>query len=155
MLLGMEITEKNIIREALNGNLSVLDSPLVGYITNNSNIKRTSLHILALRFKHNRVILQIILNHPDIDKVKDCWEKTPLHYISDFGLDSVLNHPSIDKIRDYRNHTPLHKCVLHDLVTKEWLKKKYPWFKLGDRKITCTVLDEILSYSNAEKFICF
>ena len=67
----------------------------------------------------------------------------------------ILEHPLIDKVLDDTGWAPLHYLAFENRISKTWLEKKYPWFNLGDREITLVIIDEILSYSNAEKFICF
>ena len=43
--------------------------------------------------------------------------------------------------------------AIYARVPREFFKDRYPWFKLGKRKITKKILEEILNTSPAEKFI--
>ena len=65
----------------------------------------------------------------------------------------VLEHPSVDKVVDGNGATPLHLLAWQGKVPREWIKEKYPWFELGDRKITKEIITEILNTSYAERFI--
>lgn len=62
----------------------------------------------------------------------------------------VLKHTSVDKVKDSYGWTPLHFLAEKGNVPRKWLKKKYPWFQLGDKEITFELIEEILNTSNAE-----
>jgi len=65
----------------------------------------------------------------------------------------ILAHPDIDKVKDGKERTPLYILAARERVPKEWLIEKYPWFNLDSRFISKNVISEILNYQNAEKFI--
>ena len=122
-----------------------------------------------------------ILNHPSVDKIKDNWEKTPLHYLADLGKvevlqhssvnivkDSygwtplhhlanqgkveVLQHSSVDTVKDNRGSTPLHYLAWRGRVTKEHIKKLYPWY-ICKGEITKDTITEILNTPYSVRFI--
>jgi len=87
----------------------------------------TPLHLLAWR----RV--KDVLDHPSVDKVKNQHDQTPLHLLARCGVKEILNHPSVDKVKDKNGYTPLHDLAHWNYLTKEDLRKKYPWY---NKKIT-------------------
>ena len=94
-----------------------------------------------------------ILEHPSVDKVVNKFGATPLHYLAWKGKIEVLEHPSVDKVVNQYGETPLHSLAWQGKVPRKWIKEKYPWFKLGRRKITDEIITEILNTSYAERFI--
>ncbi len=94
-----------------------------------------------------------VLNSSLADKVSDAFGRYPLHYLAFQGKMEVLNHPSVDKIRDFCEQTPLHELATFKLVSRKWLEKKYPWVNLKNKKIDANLIEEIISATNAEKFI--
>ena len=141
----MKITDKNILVEAEKGNLDVLEHTSVDKVVDESG--RTPLHSLAWAG-----CVQV-LNHPSVDKVVDLDGRTPLHYLAWEGKVEVLEHPSVDKAVDNYGWTPLHRLASAGEVPRKWIVEKYPWFKIGRRKITEKLVTEILNTSYAERFI--
>jgi len=156
------ITKDNIYDEACQGNIEVLDSPLVDLPFDTDG--RTPLHELAFECRVE------ILKHPSVGVVKDNRGRTPLHFIakelyrrakqeknwtlgSEKELTKVLEHPDIDRNPDIERLTPLHELAAGCLLTKEWLEKKYPWFKLGFRPITFDLITDLVNSPKALKFI--
>ena len=148
-MMGKEIWE-----EAKNGNPWIIKNLLCDKIRDGNGW--TPLHYLASRG------VEEILEHPSVGLVKENHEQlTPLHFLvqsySNLTINSlkkIIEHPLIDKVTDKRNLTPLHGITFYDdFITSDWLKKKYPWFELGNRKIDFELIDEILNTQNACKFI--
>jgi len=140
----MRITKENIWDEAEKSNLEVLKSDLVDTVKNVDGW--TPLHELAW----NRVIE--VLEHPSVDKVKDHDGWTPLHLLAWKGAKGVLDHPSVDKVKDRNGNTPLHGLARFNRLTKEDLRKKYPWYKKEIRSVYEAV-EEIMNTPDSIKFI--
>jgi len=148
------MTERYIWQEAKNGNPKIIKHPLCDILRDGNGW--TPLHYLAYRG------VEEILEHPSVGLVKECHAQlTPLHLLAQSysnltinSLKKIIEHPLIDKVTDKCNLTPLHSLTFYDnFITSEWLKKKYPWFELGNRKIDFELIDEILNTQNACKFI--
>ena len=163
----VEKKKKNIWEEAENGNCDILKSQYVDTVKSRYD-QDTPLHILAKRGKLE------ILEHPSVDKVVNSNNKTPLHYLARISVVDVYvnGEPTqSERLSDtvlYRYHQfnsgtsntyvsmwKPYVCDQGSLLSKELLKKKYPWFDLGDREISERIVDEIINASNAEKFIGF
>jgi len=74
-----------------------------------------------------------VLKSDLVDKVKDRHGWTPLHLLARCGVKEILNHPSVNKVKDNFGYTPLHDLAHWNYLTKEDLRKKYPWY---NKKIT-------------------
>jgi len=100
-----------------------------------------------------------VLKSPLSETAIDSWGRNVLHYLSWSEKTKsnflVLEHPLIDKVVDNTGWTPLHYLAFENRISKTWLEKKYPWFDFNDWTIDPSLINEILKYSNAEKFICF
>ena len=114
----------------------------------------TALHTLA------QCGYKFVLNHPSVSTVRNYHEETPLHHLADYpfpqhiGIGDILDHKDIDKVFDKFGRTPLHNLIRDKKVHKQYIEKKYPWFKFDKRrKLDEVLLNEILKTSNAEKFI--
>ena len=141
----MEITDDNIFDQAREGNLDILKHPSVDKVVNKYG--NAPLHILAIVGRIE------VLEHTSVDKVVDKYGETPLHFLAGQGKVEVLEHPSVDKVVNKYGWTPLHYLAWEGEVPREWIKEKYPWFELGDRRITKKLITEILNTSYAERFI--
>jgi len=118
----MRITEDNIFEETRKNNLEVLRSDLVDKVKDEDG--NTPLHFLADNGIKN------VLLHPSVDKVKDNDGDTPLHHLAYDGVKEVLDHPSVDKVKDNYGWTPLQLLArFGDLITKEDLRERFPWYK--------------------------
>jgi len=93
-----------------------------------------------------------VLKSDFVDKVKDVYRMTPLHYLAWKGVKDVLNHPSIDKIKDDYGCTTLHVLAIWDHLTKEDLRKKYPWYKKEIKNLEVAV-EEIINTPVSIRFI--
>jgi len=150
------ITKENIFNEIEKKNyLEVLKSDLVDKVKDNDG--RTPLHDLA---KYVREVLEHpsvdkvkdvdgwtplhllanrrvkgVLKHPSVDKVKNYYGWTPLHLLAYRKVKEVLNHPSVDIVKDHSGETPLHFLARYGYLTKEDLRKKYPWYKKEIKEI--------------------
>jgi len=138
----MIITKKNIWEETRKGNLEVLKSDLVDKVKDNW----TPLHILAYKE------VKDILNHPSVDKVKDNDGWTPLHWLARYGVRETLDHPSVDQVKGNDGRTPLHFLAYRKHITKEDLRKKYPWYNKEIKNIRKAV-DEIINTPTSVRFI--
>jgi len=118
----MRITKENIWIEIKNNNyLEVLRSDLVDKVKGPCNW--TPLHWLA------KYGVKKVLNHPSVDIVKTSSGETPLHRLAWYGVPDVLDHSSVDQVKDRKGWTPLHALAYRKHITKEDLRKKYPWYK--------------------------
>jgi len=140
----MKITKENIIDEAEKSNLEVLKSDLVDTVKNKDSW--TPLHILAWEG------VKDVLHHPSVDKVKDNNGWTPLHVLARYGVKDVLHHPSVDNVKDNSGRTPLHILARFGRLTKEDLRKKYPWYKKEIKDLKDAV-NEIINTPDSIKFI--
>ncbi len=138
------ITKENIFEEAKRCNLEVLKSDLVDKVKNQHGW--TPLHELALKG------VKEVLNHPSVDQVKNSYGSTPLHWLARYGAKEVLSHPSVDQVKDIYGYTPLHILTHKDCLTKEDLRKKYPWYKKEIRSVYEAV-EEILNTPASIRFI--
>ncbi len=137
------ITKENIWDEIEKKNyLEVLKSDLVDTVKDHNGW--TPLHLLA------RYGAKEVLNHPSVDKVKD--GNTPLHELAYIGVKEILNHPSVDKVKDRYGYTPLHDLAHWNYLTKEDLRKKYPWYKKEIKDLEDAV-EEILNTPKSIQFI--
>jgi len=143
----MRITKENIWDEIKEKNnyLEVLKSDLVDTI---KEFDRTPLHCLADEG------VKEILKHPSVDKVKDYSGWTPLHILAQKGFKEVLSHPSVDKVKSSNKSdwTPLHLLAWSGNLTKEDLRKKYPWYKKEIKNIMKAV-NEIVNTPDSIRFI--
>ena len=53
-----------------------------------------------------------ILEHSLVDKIKDCYGETPLHWLASGGRVEILKHPSVGKVSGAYNRTPLHELAI-------------------------------------------
>jgi len=93
-----------------------------------------------------------VLKSDLVDQVKDIDGFTPLHILAWNGVKEVLNHPSVDKVKDDNGWTPLHRLARHDRLTKEDLRKKYPWYKKEIKNMEEAVT-EIINTPRSIQFI--
>ncbi len=138
------ITKENIIYEAKKSNLEVLKSDLVDKVKDYDG--ETPLHRLA------RYGAKEVLSHPSVDLVKTNIGSTPLHFLAHKGVKEVLSHPSVDKVQNKYGWTPLHILAYKNCLTKEDLRKKYPWYKKEITNIEEAV-DEIVNTPDSIRFI--
>ncbi len=138
------ITKENIFDEARKSNLEVLKSDLVDKVKDVNG--GTPLHSLAWKG------VKDVLSHPSVDTIKDNNGKTPLHILAWKGVKEVLNHLSVDKVKDAYDETPLHKLARYGCLTREDLRKKYPWYKKEIKEIKEAV-DEIVNTPKSIQFI--
>ena len=67
-----------------------------------------------------------ILSDPNVSKVKDHQNRTPLHILAKKGVKECLSHPDVSKVKDVFGWTPLHwlahwkvmECFDHPDVNK-------------------------------------
>ncbi len=93
-----------------------------------------------------------ILKSDLVDTVKNHDGWTPLHDLAYEGVKEVLNHPSVDKVKDHDGDTPLHDLAHWGYLSKEDLRKKYPWYKKEIKEIKEAV-DEIVNTPTSIRFI--
>ncbi len=60
-----------------------------------------------------------VLRSDLVDKVKDKYDCTPLHYLAWEGVKKVLNHPSVDKVKDNLGETPLYVLAYGKHIKKK------------------------------------
>jgi len=138
------ITRENIWKEVEKRNLEVLRSDLVDQVKN--DFGWTPLHRLA------RYRVKEALSHPSVDKVKDRHGWTPLHILADRGIKETIHHSSVDKVKNNAGKTPLHHLAWYGNLTKEDLRKKYPWYKKEIKNIE-EAIREILNTPTSVRFI--
>jgi len=138
------ITKENIFEEAKKSNLEVFKSDLVDKVKDANGL--TPLHWLAWNG------VKEILDHSSVDKVKDGAGWTPLHDLASRGVKEILSHLSVDKVKDIRGDTPLYRLAMNGYLTKEDLRKKYPWYKKEIKNIL-TAIKEIEDTSRSIQFI--
>ena len=146
---GVKITEENIREEV--GYISGVEYP---------HCKHKALQILASSY---------------VDKINPLYQDfSPLHFLGSRGYVQILSHPSVDKVLDSNGQTPLQLLVIWATEEKsswsyaeeleefrkkalpkikDFLRKKYPWFPLGNRDLNSELITEILGCSFAERFI--
>jgi len=129
---------------AISGVKEILSHPSVDKVKDNFGY--TPLHRLA------RYGVKEVLNHPSVDQVKDKKGWTPLHILADRGIKEVLSHPSVDKVKTILGSTPLYCLAYWSHLTKENLRKKYPWYKKEIKDIREAV-EEIVNTPTSVKFI--
>jgi len=93
-----------------------------------------------------------ILKSDLVDKVKDHNGWTPLHDLAWCGVKDVLDHSSVDKVKNKYGDTPLHLLAWRDLLTKENLRERFPWYKKEIKDILKAV-KEIVDTPDSIKFI--
>ncbi len=93
-----------------------------------------------------------VLKNDLVNKVKDNYGNTPLHFLAMEGVKDVLSHPSVDKVKDRRGQTPLHILAYKNCLTKKDLREKYPWYKKEIKNIEVAV-DEIVNTPKSIQFI--
>ncbi len=93
-----------------------------------------------------------VLKSDLVDKVKDKYDWTPLHHLAYDGVKDVLDHPSVDKVKNKYGETPLHYITHWNYLTKEDLRKKYPWYKKEIKNMRKAV-DEIVNTPKSIQFI--
>jgi len=108
----------------------------------------TKENILNEAWKSNLEVLKSDL----VDKVKDGNGWTPLHMLAYKGIKDVLSHPSVDKVKTKLGETPLHELAYSGHLTKEDLRKKYPWYKKEIKDIFKAV-EDIENTPDSVKFI--
>jgi len=77
---------------------------------------------------------------------------TPLHTLARHGVKEVLTHLLVDKARGKNSWTPLHELAYGKHITKEDLKKRFPWYKKEIKDIEI-VVDEIVNTPDSVRFI--
>jgi len=148
----MKVTKENIWLKSYKGDIEILKSPLVDTYMDESYNNSTPLHELALLGKIE------VLEHPSVATVKNISGWTPLHALAyrcrkKEDIIKILNYRDLDKIKDNYGTTPLHILAERGVISREWLKEKYPWFQLGDEYIERETINYILNAQNSEKFI--
>ncbi len=93
-----------------------------------------------------------ILKSDLVDKVKDKYDCTPLHRLAWDGVKKVFDHPSVDKVKNKYGDTPLYVLAHKNCLTKEDLRKKYPWYKKEIRSVYKAV-EEIVNTPTSIRFI--
>ncbi len=93
-----------------------------------------------------------ILKSDFVDQVKNDNGWTPLHRLARYGVKKILSHPSVDKVKDKDGWTPLHYLALYSYLTKEDLKKRFPWYKKEIKDIKEAV-DEMVNTPTSIRFI--
>ncbi len=93
-----------------------------------------------------------IIHHPSVDKVKDNNGATPLHCLAQYGVKDILHHPSVDKVKNTYGWTPLHGLAYWGQLTKEDLKERFPWYKKEIKDLEDAV-EEIVDTPDSIKFI--
>jgi len=54
-----------------------------------------------------------ILSDPQVSKLRDRYNNTPLHYLAAGGKVEILEHPDVAKVKNNGSRTPLHRlCVV-------------------------------------------
>jgi len=110
--------------------------------------------------------IESILKSPYVDTLfyKNNKE-TPLHRLALKGCLEILSHNSVDKVKNAQDRTPLHVLadttfwnrrgkLSPDFIPMSWMKEKYPHFNFGKKRtVTLKLVEEVLSQTNAEKFI--
>ena len=94
-----------------------------------------------------------VLKSPLVDKVKDNYGNTPLHWLTENGVKEVLEHPSVDQVKDKWGNTPLHLLARWGHLNKEDLKKYYPWFKIPNGEVTEKTVTQLLNTPKSVRFI--
>ena len=138
----MTITEYNIYDESIKGNIKVIKSPLVDSVFGNHG--ETPLHVLA------KMGISEILEHPSSVTVNDFYGATPLHYLAspEAGATDDL---TLDRYGE--PYFKLYPDTVKEDKIKEFIKLKYPWFDLSEKKINYYLIEEIFNTQNAVKFI--
>jgi len=93
-----------------------------------------------------------VLKSDLVDTVKWPCNWTPLHILAWNGVKEVFDHPSVDKVKTKYDQTPLHVLARHSHLTKEDLRKKYPWYKKEIRSVY-KAIDEIVNTPTSVRFI--
>ncbi len=93
-----------------------------------------------------------VLKSDLVDKVKDEDGWTPLHSLANHEVKEVLDHPSVNKVKNSHGWTPLHFLAHWGHLTKEDLRKKYPWYKKEIKNIY-KAINEIANTPDSVKFI--
>ncbi len=93
-----------------------------------------------------------VLKSDLVDKVKDSYGWTPLHDLAYVEVKEVLNHPSVDKVKNNNGWTPLHWLADWDLITKEDLRERFPWYK-KEIKNMLKAVEEIENTTDSIRFI--
>jgi len=81
-----------------------------------------------------------VLKSDLVDTIKDNYGWTPLHVLS------------VDKVKNSYDETPLYYLALNDHLTKEDLRKKYPWYKKEIKDIK-EAITEIVNTPDSVRFI--
>jgi len=140
------ITKENIFEEVekKKNYLEVLKSDLVDKVKDKDGW--TPLHVLAWKE------IKEVLSHPSVDQVKDHNGETPLHILADRGIKETIHNSSVDKIKNKYGETPLHSLAWGDILTKEDLRERFPWYKKEIKNIWIAI-DEITNTPDSVKFI--
>jgi len=94
-----------------------------------------------------------VLKSDLVDKVKNKYGETPLHWLAYNKLvKEILTHPSVDKIKDNWDWTPLHFLAHWNHLTEEDLRIKYPWYKKEIKDLEEAV-NEIVNTPTSVRFI--
>jgi len=125
------ITKENIFNEIEKKNyLEVLKSDLVDQVKNKYG--ETPLHTLAFYGVN-------VLHHKSVDQIFDDMGNSPLHFLAISGVKEILSHPSVDQVKDNFGYTPLHDLAYWNHLSKEDLRKRYPWYKKEIKNILIAV----------------
>jgi len=93
-----------------------------------------------------------VLRSDLVDKVKDKDGWTPLHHLAYQDVKDVLKHPSVDQVKDHFGNTPLFWLAVKNCLTKEDLRKRFPWYKKEIKNIM-KAIDEIANTPASIRFI--
>lgn len=94
-----------------------------------------------------------VLDHPGVSTVKDKHSWTALHHLASRGVVEIMDHPSFVLVNDWTYRTPLHLLFFKKLITKEIIKKKYPWYSLKNDDVTQSDIDDIAATPRSVHFI--
>ncbi len=86
------------------------------------------------------------------DKDKDKYGWTPLHWLAWKGVKDVLDHPSVDLVKTNYGQTPLHTLAYKGHLTKEDLRKRFPWYKKEIKDLE-EAITEIVNTPDSIRFI--
>ena len=139
------MTEKELFERAMNGDVGILKDKDVSVIRDAYNW--TPLHRLG------QVGCFEILSHRDVGVVKENGGCTPLHFLSGHGGNAILAHKLVAVVKDNLGFTPLHNLAWLGDVTKDDLKKLFPWFPYKGEEIDVHLVTKILKTPNSLRFI--
>ncbi len=147
----MKITEENIWKEAIKGNCQIINSPLID--------KKLSKDI-TLEYDGKDLYIDTKRAGITIGKLEKSFYRYFLnvdirggHFDGNARPSRIIIFPKIS-MTIAKNTTPMQLLAIRGLISKRWLKKRYPWFKIGFwKKVTPDLIDQILNTSKAEMFI--